>query len=196
MDQTPTDTGGHCLHSRQGRAHDGEMARHALADAPDDEGNDLRRNEPDPWLGNAEARVLVDQHDVGTAHHAEAAADRRAFDHRNHRLGQRIQRQQRIAEQTIRGDQRIGTALGNLGHVRHGVQIAAGAVEAAFATQNQRPHRGIGADPFDGVLDLDHHVEGQSIAAGRTGKRQTGDPAVDLQTNLAIVGLVCHDPIA
>ena len=48
-------------------AGDGQVAQRPLADTPHDEGSDLRGDEPDLGLGNAEARALMQDHDVGAA---------------------------------------------------------------------------------------------------------------------------------
>ena len=129
-------------------AGDGEVARRALADAPHHERDDLRGDEAHLGLGHAEARAVVQDHDVGAAGHAEAAAHRRALDDGDGGLRQAVERQQRVAELAVGRHQRIGGAVGRLGrHVGHGVEIAAGAEMPAGAAQHQHAAALIVAHP-------------------------------------------------
>ena len=136
-------------------------------------GDDLRRDEAGARLGQADLRVLRDDHDIGAAGHAEAAAGAGALDHRDDGLRQRVQQLQHMAHPAIDGEERVRVRRRrDVAQHRH---VAAGRELPALAAQHDRagirllriPERGQAARPSS---PGSARCGARALSAGREGR--------------------------
>ena len=98
-------------------------------------------NQPEPHLGEAEARVLAREHDVAAAREAGAAAERGAVDPRDHRHGAGVDGREHRGEALGVGDVLL---VRELARGPHPLEVGTGAERGAAAGEHDRAQRRVG----------------------------------------------------
>ena len=101
-------------------------------------GADRRGDQPEPHLGEAEARVLAREHDVAAAGEAGAAAERGAVHARDHRHGAAVDGREHRREALGVGDVLL---VRELARGAHPLEVAAGAERGAAPGEHDRAQR-------------------------------------------------------
>jgi hypothetical protein len=115
-----------------------------VAHALDQERPDLRRQQAEPGLGQAEDHGVVGQRHVAHAGQAEATAHHRALQHRHERQPGLREGHAQLAEGGVDARHRIGVLGQALARRRHVADVAAGAEVAAGAAQHDDARRAVG----------------------------------------------------
>lgn len=153
--------------------------RGALADGLDHERGDGRRDQADAYLGQAEGRVVAADGHIAATDQADPAAEHRALDHRQGRLGQVVEMGHEFGDALGVGQVALVVEVHRL---LHPGQVGTAAEVPATAAQHQQADLRVAADAIDGLQQFADHDGIEGVVLFRPVQPQGGYAArVDLK---------------
>ncbi len=179
--------GGHLVHEADPErglgveplARDVVAAGRALADLPQRERRDHRRDDPELDLGEGEQRTGLGDHDVAAGDEAGAASERMALHQADDRRRTRVDRVEHPAERSRIGDVRIEIEVDRRPHP---LDVGARAEARAVAREDDRAG---GTDVHERLGELGDQRCVEGVPRLRTGERHAQDVVVPFDAERA-----------